>query len=109
MQEQLAETLGVFRQSISKWELDASAPEMDKLATLSDLFHVSLDQLVKGKAFETAAAGEIRIEEVARQNWYHRKMIILIPIRAFSIMLRMILGAVLCTLNSIALDIEYIL
>ena len=47
-QEQLAERLNVSRQAISKWELDASAPDLDRLVLLGDLFGVSLDQLVRG-------------------------------------------------------------
>ena len=47
-QEQLAERLNVSRQAISKWELDTSAPDLDRLVLLGDLFGVSLDQLVRG-------------------------------------------------------------
>lgn len=46
-QEQLAEILGVSRQSISKWESDISYPETDKLIHLSNLFGCSLDYLLK--------------------------------------------------------------
>ena len=38
-QEQLADILGVSRQSISKWESDVTYPETDKLIRLSELFH----------------------------------------------------------------------
>ena len=48
-QGELADALGVSRQSVSKWETDASVPELDKLIRLSDLFGVTLDQLVKGE------------------------------------------------------------
>ena len=47
-QGNLAEKLGVSRQSISKWETDQSIPELDKLIQLSDLFQISLDDLVRG-------------------------------------------------------------
>lgn len=47
-QDALANTLGVSRQSISKWETDASIPELDKLIRLSELYGISLDELVKG-------------------------------------------------------------
>jgi len=47
-QGDLAEKLNVSRQSVSKWETDASIPELDKLLLMSDLFHVSLDALVRG-------------------------------------------------------------
>ena len=45
-QEQLAEQVGVSRQSISKWETGQSAPELEKLVTLSKIFHVSIDELL---------------------------------------------------------------
>lgn len=46
-QEQLADILGVSRQAISKWESDASYPETEKLIQLSDMYHCSLDYLLK--------------------------------------------------------------
>lgn len=46
-QEQLAEVLGVSRQSISKWESNLTYPETDKLIRMSDLFDCSLDYLLK--------------------------------------------------------------
>ena len=49
-QEQLAETLGVSRQSVSKWESGLSFPEMDTILKLCDLFSVSLDTLLRGDA-----------------------------------------------------------
>lgn len=47
-QEELGERLGVTRQTVSKWELGATTPEMEKLAQMSELFGVSVDELVKG-------------------------------------------------------------
>ena len=44
----LADALEVSRQSVSKWETDASIPELDKLLRLAELFGVTLDELVKG-------------------------------------------------------------
>lgn len=46
-QEQLADLLGVSRQSISKWEQDIAFPETDRLIQMSELFHCSLDYLLK--------------------------------------------------------------
>lgn len=46
-QEQLADRLGVSRQSISKWESDAAYPETEKLIRISELFDCSLDYLLK--------------------------------------------------------------
>ena len=47
-QGDLAERLNVSRQSVSKWETDTSVPDLDKLIALSNLFEVSLDQLIRG-------------------------------------------------------------
>ena len=46
-QEELAEKLKVSRQSISKWELGAAIPELDKIMQLSELFGVTTDYLLK--------------------------------------------------------------
>lgn len=49
-QGDLADALDVSRQSVSKWETDASVPELEKLLKLADLFGVTLDALVRGEA-----------------------------------------------------------
>lgn len=46
-QEQLADYLGVSRQSISKWESDLAYPETDKIIKTSELFNCSLDYLLR--------------------------------------------------------------
>ena len=46
-QEALAEKVTVTRQTISKWELNQSTPDLDFIAQLSDLFHVSSDYLIR--------------------------------------------------------------
>lgn len=46
-QETLAEKCSVSRQSISKWELDVSLPETEKLLELSRIFGVTIDVLLK--------------------------------------------------------------
>ena len=45
-QEQLADILGVSRQSVSKWESDAAYPETDKLVKMCELFNCSSDYLL---------------------------------------------------------------
>ena len=46
-QEELAEKLGVSRQSISKWESAQSAPDMNRIIKMSEIFGVSTDYLLK--------------------------------------------------------------
>lgn len=48
-QEQLAEELNLTRQTISKWELNQSTPDIDYILQLSEFFQVSTDYLIKGK------------------------------------------------------------
>lgn len=48
-QEKLAELLGVSRQSISKWEMDHTIPQIDKILQISDIFSVSCDELLREK------------------------------------------------------------
>ena len=51
-QEQLADILGVSRQSISKWESDIAYPETDKLIELGKLFDCTMDYLLKADVIE---------------------------------------------------------
>ena len=48
-QEQLAGELGLTRQTISKWELNQSTPDLAYLVRLNDYFGVSTDSLIKGE------------------------------------------------------------
>lgn len=52
-QEQLAEYLGVARQSVSRWEMDAAFPETEKLIRLSRLLDCSIDYLLNDALQET--------------------------------------------------------
>lgn len=46
-QEQLAETLGVSRQSVSKWEMDQALPQIDKVLQIAEIFGVTTDELLQ--------------------------------------------------------------
>lgn len=48
-QEELANRLNVSRQTISKWEVGESTPDMENLVAISELFEISLDELVLDK------------------------------------------------------------
>lgn len=68
-QEGLAERLAVSRQSVSKWELGQSYPEIDKVIQMSILFSISTDELLMD-----AKAKEARV----RNNKLHLGSIYLI-------------------------------
>ena len=48
-QTELADKLGVTNQAVSKWETGESYPETAMLITLSEIFNISVDDLLKGK------------------------------------------------------------
>ena len=48
-QEELADILGVSRQTISKWELDQTTPDFDKLVPLCEYFGITSDELLTGR------------------------------------------------------------
>lgn len=52
-QEELAEHLEISRQAVSKWELGASIPDIDKIVKMSELFGVTTDYLLKEETEET--------------------------------------------------------
>lgn len=63
-QEQLAEMLGVSRQSISKWEMDQALPQIDKVLQLAEIFSVSTDELLLDKIeINRTAANEPRVNK----------------------------------------------
>lgn len=47
-QEELADAVGVSRQSVSKWESEQASPDLDKVVIMSELFEVTTDYLLKG-------------------------------------------------------------
>ena len=63
-QEELANRLNVSRQTVSKWEVGDSTPDMEKLVAISDLFDVSLDMLIMGKEAPAPEAAPAKSELV---------------------------------------------
>ena len=55
-QEALAEKCSVSRQSISKWETNQTFPQIDKVVLLSEIFGISVDELVKSNQKSLAPA-----------------------------------------------------
>lgn len=65
-QEELADRLGVSRQSVSKWETGEAYPETEKLLLLCDMFGVTLDGLMRGdltEVSESVVSCECRYEK----------------------------------------------
>ena len=62
-QEELAEKMGVSRQSVSKWEGALSIPDLDKILLLSEIFGVSTDYLLKDELGNELPAPKEEISE----------------------------------------------
>lgn len=65
-QEALAEQLGVSRQTVSKWEIDAMFPEMQTALALARMFNCSLDELLTGDmCSDDPTYSNLRVETVS--------------------------------------------
>ena len=68
-QADLAETLHVSRQAISRWEVGASVPSMENLSALSRLYNVSVDSLIcADNNVETIAEEQVNNKEKEEAN-----------------------------------------
>lgn len=63
-QGDLADALDVSRQSVSKWENNMAVPDLDKLVKMSDLFGITLDELVTGRAPRTTTVHTVSMPDV---------------------------------------------
>lgn len=75
-QEELGYKLNVTRQTVSKWELNQTTPEMDKLVEMSKIFHISVDELINES--EVAANQNPILEDQPRKkekNKHHKKIL----------------------------------
>ena len=66
-QEELAEKMGVSRQSVSKWEGALSIPDLDKILLMSEIFGVSTDYLLKDELGDIPAPKEEVSESTFRK------------------------------------------
>ena len=66
-QEQLADILGVSRQSISKWESDIAYPETEKLIELGKIFDCSMDYLLKEDVMEKDGVQNSILSEISKK------------------------------------------
>ncbi len=90
-QEELAERVYVSRQTISNWENDKSYPDVNSLVLLSEIFQISLDNLIKGDI--EVMKDVIQKEEIEKMNRYGKiYTIMLIATAVSAVPLFMLLG-----------------
>ena len=99
-QEELAEQLGVTRQSVSKWEGAQSMPDMEKILQMSRLFGVSTDFLLKDEL--EAAEPDVAPDEPALRRVSMEEASAYLALRRAAAP-RMALATFLCVLSPVAL------
>ncbi|MGD6892221.1 helix-turn-helix domain-containing protein [Bacillus mobilis] len=68
-QEDVAKMIGVTRQAVYKWENDKSYPDIDNLILLSEMYNVTLDELIKGnQSFKEKIHIDEEDEEFEKEN-----------------------------------------
>lgn len=83
-QEELAERVYVSRQTISNWENNKSYPDINSIVLISEIFEISIDNLIKGDVEQMKK--EINSEEVKKLNFYAIMMAILILVATILLM-----------------------
>lgn len=83
-QEELAERVYVSRQTISNWENNKSYPDINSIVLLSEIFEISIDNLIKGDVEQMKK--EINSEEVKKLNLYATIMAILMLVATILLM-----------------------
>lgn len=81
-QEELANRVYVSRQTISNWENDKSYPDVNSLVLLSEIFQISLDNLIKGDI--EVMKDVIQKEEIEKMNRYSKTYTIMLIATAVS-------------------------
>lgn len=107
-QSELAEKLLVSRQAVSKWESDFNEPDIKTLIALSDIFHVTIDELVKGthiqEELESHVIDDIDIDEeqmtseILKTNKKNHKLLVFIT--GFIVCLLVVFVICLCMSSS---------
>ena len=107
-QEQMAERLAVTRQTVSKWERDLSVPDVASLALLSDLFEISLDELIRGEKAEPVTR-MLDLEQMARENRHGQRRMLLAILAGICILLGGLALVFTKVLNAYILRLQYML
>ena len=81
-QEELANRVYVSRQTISNWENDKSYPDVNSLVLLSEIFQISLDNLIKGDI--EVMKDVIQKEEIVKMNRYGKIYTIMLIVTVVS-------------------------
>ena len=115
-QEELAEKIFVTRQSVSNWENGKTYPDLQSLLRLSELFRLSLDELIKGD-IETMKE-EINKAEIEKMNQWGGLLtllmlaVVILPVPLLKLLdtvgFLLVMGPLLVVAMAVALKVEKI-
>jgi transcriptional regulator with XRE-family HTH domain len=78
-QEQLAKDLAISRQAVSKWEGGKAIPDIENLMYISDLYGVSLDELIKGDV----KVGQKIVADASAKKWHKLSILFFIALLVY--------------------------
>lgn len=80
-QEQVAEDLAVSRQAVSKWESGKAIPDIENLMYISNLYDISLDELIKGDD----SVGQKIVADANAKKWHKLSILFFIALLVYII------------------------
>jgi transcriptional regulator with XRE-family HTH domain len=80
-QEQLAKDLAISRQAVSKWESGKAIPDIENLMYISNLYDVSLDELIKGDD----EVGQKIVADAGAKKWHKLSILFFIALLVYII------------------------
>ncbi len=86
-QEELANELGVSRQTISKWETGESSPDFDKIAPLCEYFGITSDELLTGRT------NIVEAKDIDRRRIFARNIAISVSLYILSLVAIIVMSA----------------
>ncbi|MNQ47912.1 HTH-type transcriptional regulator ImmR [compost metagenome] len=80
-QEQFAKDLAISRQAVSKWESGKAIPDIENLMYISNLYDVSLDELIKGDD----KVGQKIVADANAKKWHKLSILFFISLLVYII------------------------
>ncbi len=108
-QEELAEKMNVSRQTISKWEIGTSAPDLENAIRLCELFQISLDDFVKGGRSMDDDETKISLQDIVKIHKRSQQMTVTLISGLFFLMIGALVAFFIGALFDATGSIEYML
>jgi transcriptional regulator with XRE-family HTH domain len=109
-QEQLASDLAISRQAVSKWESGKAIPDIENLMCISNLYGVSLDELIKGDE----KVGQKIVADASAKKWHKLSILFFVALMAYIVWFGSVhgiwqVGLGIATLSMIIIDTRILL